>query len=125
MHLLFQIIPKLFSGIEAGALCRSLEFFHSNFGNPCIHGPCFPHGHCHAETGLSEGPLFKSRETVMLLHTKTLHTIVCFQFYDIHFHGNSYLSVLVMCPQTSGYIVHVIIKKLLILMKWDDRFKTE
>ncbi|MCJ8738348.1 hypothetical protein PDJAM_G00034710 [Pangasius djambal] len=29
----FQFIPKVFSGVEVGALCRTLEFFHTNLAN--------------------------------------------------------------------------------------------
>ncbi|MCI4391073.1 hypothetical protein PGIGA_G00130010 [Pangasianodon gigas] len=37
----FQFIPKVFSGVEVRALCRTLEFFHSNLHTPCLHGARF------------------------------------------------------------------------------------
>ncbi|MCJ8738048.1 hypothetical protein PDJAM_G00031240 [Pangasius djambal] len=39
----FQFIPKVFSGVEVRALCRTLEFFHSNLHTPCLHGARFVH----------------------------------------------------------------------------------
>ncbi|MCJ8749759.1 hypothetical protein PDJAM_G00179970 [Pangasius djambal] len=39
----FQFIPKVFSGAEVRALCRTLEFFHSNLHTPCLHGARFVH----------------------------------------------------------------------------------
>ncbi|MCI4377832.1 hypothetical protein PGIGA_G00208400 [Pangasianodon gigas] len=39
----FQFIPKVFSGVEVRALCRTLEFFHSNLNTPCLHGARFVH----------------------------------------------------------------------------------
>lgn len=33
----FQFILRVFSVVEIRALCRSLEFFHSNLGKPCFH----------------------------------------------------------------------------------------
>ncbi|MCI4381499.1 hypothetical protein PGIGA_G00252490 [Pangasianodon gigas] len=39
----FQFIPKVFSGVEVRALCRTLEFFHSNLHTPCLHGAGFVH----------------------------------------------------------------------------------
>ncbi|MCI4391931.1 hypothetical protein PGIGA_G00140000 [Pangasianodon gigas] len=41
--LVFQFIPKVFSGVEVRALCRPLKFFHNNLGEPCLHGPRFVH----------------------------------------------------------------------------------
>ncbi|MCI4394312.1 hypothetical protein PGIGA_G00167270 [Pangasianodon gigas] len=41
MQSVFQFIPKVFSGVEVRALSRTLEFFHSNFGKPCLHGARF------------------------------------------------------------------------------------
>ncbi|MCJ8742121.1 hypothetical protein PDJAM_G00078520 [Pangasius djambal] len=38
-----QFIPKVFSGVEVRALCRTLEFFHSNLHTPCLHGARFVH----------------------------------------------------------------------------------
>ncbi|MCJ8737963.1 hypothetical protein PDJAM_G00030110 [Pangasius djambal] len=39
----FQFIPKVFSGVEVRALCRTLEFFHSSLHTPCLHGARFVH----------------------------------------------------------------------------------
>ncbi|MCJ8737978.1 hypothetical protein PDJAM_G00030230 [Pangasius djambal] len=39
----FQFIPKVFSGVEVRALCRTLEFFHSNLHTPRLHGARFVH----------------------------------------------------------------------------------
>ncbi|MCI4382982.1 hypothetical protein PGIGA_G00021130 [Pangasianodon gigas] len=39
----FQFIPKVFSGVEVRALCRTLEFFHSNLNTPCLHEARFVH----------------------------------------------------------------------------------
>ncbi|MCJ8749761.1 hypothetical protein PDJAM_G00180000 [Pangasius djambal] len=33
----FQFIPKVFSGVEVRALCRTLEFFHFNLGARFVH----------------------------------------------------------------------------------------
>ncbi|MCJ8734611.1 hypothetical protein PDJAM_G00237230 [Pangasius djambal] len=38
-----EFIPKVFSGVEVRALCRTLEFFHSNLHTPCLHGARFVH----------------------------------------------------------------------------------
>lgn len=64
-----QLIPKMFNGIEVKALCRSLEFFHTNLGKPSLHGPC-AQGHCHAGRCFDKVPKF---------HTKTSYTDVCLQ----------------------------------------------
>lgn len=32
------LIPKLFSRVDRRALCRTLEFFHSNLNTPCLYG---------------------------------------------------------------------------------------
>lgn len=39
----FQFSPKMCSGLEVRALCRTLEFFHTNLGKPCLHGSRFVH----------------------------------------------------------------------------------
>lgn len=39
-----NIIPKVFSGAEAGALCLQLESFHFYIGLLCFHGPHVVHG---------------------------------------------------------------------------------
>ncbi|MCJ8730323.1 hypothetical protein PDJAM_G00183060 [Pangasius djambal] len=38
-----RFIPKVLSGVEVRALCRTLEFFHSSLGKPCLHGARFVH----------------------------------------------------------------------------------
>ncbi|MCI4389338.1 hypothetical protein PGIGA_G00096810 [Pangasianodon gigas] len=65
----FQFIPKVFSGVEVRALCRTLEFFHSNLNTPCLHGARFvhrgivmleQHTHVHAFTQPGRAAFFKS-----------------------------------------------------------------
>lgn len=41
MKLGFQFIPKVFSGVEVSALCRTLELFHFTFITPRLPGAGF------------------------------------------------------------------------------------
>lgn len=38
-----KFIPKVFGGVEVGAPCRPLEFFHSGFGKPGLLELAFVH----------------------------------------------------------------------------------
>ena len=40
---MFQLIPKVFDGVEVRALCRSAKFFHTNLDKPFLYGPRFLH----------------------------------------------------------------------------------
>ena len=40
----FQLIPKVFDGVEVRALCRPVKFFHTNLDKPFRYGPRFVHG---------------------------------------------------------------------------------
>ena len=40
---MFQFIPKVFDGVEVGALCRPVKFFHTDFDRPFLYGPRFVH----------------------------------------------------------------------------------
>jgi hypothetical protein len=39
----FQFIPKVFDGIEVRALCRTLNFSHTDLDKPFLYGPLFVH----------------------------------------------------------------------------------
>jgi hypothetical protein len=39
----FQLIPKVYDGVEVRALCRPVKFFHTNLDKPFLYGPCFVH----------------------------------------------------------------------------------
>jgi hypothetical protein len=39
----FQIIPKVFIGVEVRALCRPVKFFHTDLDKPFLYGPRFVH----------------------------------------------------------------------------------
>lgn len=42
----FQLIPKVISGVEVKPLCRTLEFFHSSLEKSCLHeAHFFAQGH--------------------------------------------------------------------------------
>ena len=43
-QLVFQFIPKVFDGVEVRALCRPVEFFHTELNKPFLYGPRFGHG---------------------------------------------------------------------------------
>lgn len=56
MQSAFHLIPEVFRGVKARALCRPLHFFHINIGKPCIYEPRFVHrgtvkGNCNAIAG--------------------------------------------------------------------------
>ena len=40
----FQFIPKVFDGVEVRALCRPVNFFHTDLDKLFLYGPCFVHG---------------------------------------------------------------------------------
>lgn len=68
VQLAFQFIPKVFSGVEAGALHRTLNFFHSNFWQVFFMELTFAQLHRHS--GADLGPS---------VPVKTCYTIVWFQ----------------------------------------------
>jgi hypothetical protein len=40
----FQFIPMVFDGVEVGALCRPVKFFHTDLNKLFLFGPHFVHG---------------------------------------------------------------------------------
>ena len=41
LHSVFQVIPKMFDGVEVRALCRPVKLFHIDLNEPLLYGPCF------------------------------------------------------------------------------------
>jgi hypothetical protein len=40
----FQLISKMFDGVEVRALCRPVKFFHTSVNKPFLYGPRFVYG---------------------------------------------------------------------------------